>query len=418
MPRPPAPAPLDGEGRSAYLWSVLRILWPLSERITRHTYGTRNKVPGAIDFLVLPSERRVTLLIPSQPRSAAAGALRNYKASGGTRERLQFSALGLAARTGLAEVLPHRIRIEPGPNAQSGDIAGYLRAALRTELVVSLHIGPPRANRKPVLQALTPGGTIIGFVKVGVDALTCELVRAEAAALAFLSDARLTYLQVPELLHHGQWRGHEILVQRAFTAARAACAGPQLSAAMTELARVRGVSCLPAAQSPYWRRLRSRLQDLDQRELAEPLLRALDWLEPGARAISLRFGSWHGDWTPWNMTMSQRGALVWDWERFETGVPVGYDAIHYYLQGAMVRAGTPPTTAAEAAVAGAAAILAPLGVSPEDSRLVATLYLVEIATRYLHDGQAEAGARLARIDTWLLPVLLRHTRLLSEGSPP
>jgi hypothetical protein len=29
--------------------------------------------------------------------------------------------------------------------------------------------------------------------------------------------------------------------------------------------------------------------------------------------------------------------------------------------------------------------------------------------RYLHGGQDEAGARLDRLDTWLLPVLSRHT---------
>ena len=49
------------------------------------------------------------------------------------------------------------------------------------------------------------------------------------------------------------------------------------------------------------------------------------------------------------------------------------------------------------------------------SALVATLYLAEIATRYLRDGQAEAGARLGDVGNWLLPVLLRHARELGAG---
>jgi hypothetical protein len=417
MPGPAVKAPADG-GRSAYLWTVLRDLWPQPAHITRYRYGARGNAPGATEFLVLPSEGRATLLIPAHPRRAAAGALRNYKASGGTRDRLQFRALALAARTGLTEVLPHRIRIEPGLATGTADITGYLRAALRPDVLVSLHIGPPRANRKPVLQALTPDGEIVGFVKVGVDVLTRELVRAEASALAFLADARLTRLQAPLLLHHGQWGDHEILVQQPFSASRPARNGAELSAAMSELAGIRGIRSLPAAQSPYWQRLRSRLQALARRDLTGPLLAALDGLEPMAAATSLAFGSWHGDWTPWNMTMSQHGrALVWDWERFETGVPVGYDAVHYHLNGAMVRAGIPAETAAQAVLTESPGILAPFGVAAGPAGLVATLYLVEIATRYLHDGQAEAGARLGRIDTWLLPAVVRHARQLSEFSP-
>jgi hypothetical protein len=384
----------------------------------RHGYGVRANTPGATEFLVLPSENRATLLIPARPRRAAAGALRNYKASGGTRDRLQYRALALAARTGLTEVLPHRIRIESGPAASAADITGYLRAALGPDVLVSLHIGPPRANRKPVLQALTPGGEIVGFVKVGVDSLTCELVRAEAAALAFLADARLTRLRAPRLLHHGQWRDHEILVQQAFPASRPARNDAELSAAMSELAGIRGIRSLPAAQSQYWGGLRSRLQALTRRDLAGSLLEALDGLEPVAGATNLAFGSWHGDWTPWNMTMSQHGqALVWDWERFETGVPLGYDAVHYNLNGAMVRRGIPAERAAQAVLTESPGILRPLGVGPGEAGLVATLYLIEIAARYLHDGQAEAGARLGRIDTWLLPVLVRHARRLSEAKP-
>ena len=57
-------------------------------------------------------------------------------------------------------------------------------------MVVSLRIGPPRANRKPVLELLSPGGEVLGFAKVGVTGLTRELVRAEAAALDVLGAGR------------------------------------------------------------------------------------------------------------------------------------------------------------------------------------------------------------------------------------
>jgi hypothetical protein len=117
------------------------------------------------------------------------------------------------------------------------------------------------------------------------------------------------------------------------------------------------------------------------------------------------------------MTMSGDRARVWDWELFETGVPVGFDAVHFWLQGAIVRGGIAPAAAAERAVTGAPEILAPFGLDPAAASRVATLYLAEIAIRYLRDGQAEAGARLGRIGDWLLPALIGHARRLCEAAP-
>jgi hypothetical protein len=53
-------------------------------------------------------------------------------------------------------------------------------------------------------------------------------------------------------------------------------------------------------------------------------------------------------------------------------------------------------------------------VPPRDAPVVAALYLVELGSRYLADGQAEAGARLGTLDGWLLPVLGRLSRELTN----
>jgi hypothetical protein len=426
------PAATDAGGRRDYLWEVLGTLWPPPAAASRSGRRARRKagspaspspgtagppgLPGITEFLVFPDERRVALLVPRRPRRAAAAALRNYKASASTRDRLQLRAAALAARTGVAEVLPDRIRIERGGAGPDADITGHLRAALGRDLVLSLHIGAARANRKPVLQALAPDGEILGFVKVGVSPLTRRLVRTEAQALAFLATAPVPGLCPPRLVYHGQWRGNEVLVQQALPAGRPARGPAELCRAMAGLAAVRGLSSQPLAGSPYLNGLWARVQALTGRDLAGPLEQALDLLSPAAGTLA--FGSWHGDWTPWNMTMSGGRALVWDWERFETGVPVGFDAVHFWLQGAIVRGGAAPAAAAERTLAEADEILAPFGLDPGAARRVAALYLAEIATRYLQDGQAEAGARLGRVGDWLLPVLIRHARRLAGPALP
>ena len=52
-----------------------------------------------------------------------------------------------------------------------------------------MHLGAARANRKPVLQLLTPDGETVGFAKIGVSPLTSSLVWAERDALTLLCSA-------------------------------------------------------------------------------------------------------------------------------------------------------------------------------------------------------------------------------------
>jgi phosphotransferase family enzyme len=399
--------------REAYLWETLGVLWPEPAQIERRgravdAASPHAELPGQAEFLVLPSAERAALLLPRRPRRAAAAALRHYKASAAGTRRLVFRALGLAARAGLADVLPDRVTIgtvRPGPEA---DVVSYLREALGQDLVVSLRISAPRANRKPVLQLLSPRGEILGFAKVGVTDLTGGLVRAEAAALRRLAAAPLARVAVPRLLHHGQWRGHEVLVQAPLSGSGRPGRQAGLTSAMAEVAAVAGLTTQTLGGSGYGRGLRARLEACLPSEPARELLQVLASLETRAAGTSLVFGAWHGDWTPWNMTFSAGRALVWDWERFAAGVPVGYDALHYQVQAAVAGNPAGAQAAAEVALFTAPMTLAPLGVGRGVAGLVAALYLIEIAARYLQDQAAEAGARLGDVQSWLLPPLASY----------
>jgi len=61
--------------------------------------------------------------------------------------------------------------------------------------------------------------------------------------------------------------------------------------------------------------------------------------------------------------------------------------------------------AIDALLRDAPALLAPLGVSPDDADAVTVLYGLELASRYVADGQLEAGAAVGAVDTWLVPAL-------------
>jgi hypothetical protein len=131
-----------------------------------------------------------------------------------------------------------------------------------------------------------------------------------------------------------------------------------------------------------------------------------------AGSTPLLFGSWHGDFAPWNIAGRADTLLVWDWERFTTGVPVGFDALHYDIQPRILRPGTPPDTVIAERLTDAPRLLTPLGVEPVQVPLVAVLYLLEITTRYLLDGQKEAG-----IWAGLMPGLVRALGAAADSLP-
>lgn len=388
---------MSGE-RAAYLTEVADLLWPPPA-----TVSIGRGPAGPESYLVLPRAADPRLVLPAG-RVAAAAAVRRYAASRSVRAAVRTQVLAAALRVGLGPLLLRdRLTVtDPGES-----LVARLRAALGADLQVSVHLGPPRANRKPVLQLLTPAGAPVGFAKVGATELTRRLVDAEAAALRGLAGASLPTVEVPRVLLHEAYGPAAVLVQSALPVWEGArTVDPAVrTAAMREVAGHAGVRTAPVGASPWGTELAARLD-----KVADPATRELLAGTLAAEAgRSLPLGAWHGDWTPWNMAVRAGRALVWDWERCAVGVPVGFDAVHYALQEALWHRGADPLAATRTVLAGMPALLAPFGLDPADAPAVGRLYLVEIAARYQLDGQAAAGARLGRLERWLLPALGMET---------
>ncbi|GAA1374562.1 hypothetical protein [Catellatospora chokoriensis] len=404
----------DAQLRGQYLREVLELLYP--------GCSTRAEGRRVVEYLAIPDARRCKLLVPAGSRRVAAAAVRRFSEPQGRLGRLKRDAVAMALQSGAWSALVRdRVRLT-SPDGATDTVDHFLSTALGIPLQVSIHIGPARANRKPVLQLLDPRGGTIGFAKFGVGPLTRRLVRAETAALSALSHVRLPGIVVPSILHAGQWRGMQVLVQSALPVwePRVALSGVRLQRAMAEVAGACGLTQGWLATSPYWADLRNRLCQLvadtpegSGRAATEvsQLFEAARTLVEHAAELNLRYGAWHGDWAPWNMANVAGALLIWDWERFTPGVPLGFDAVHFELQR-QIQDGVDAQTAVESTVRQASALLAPFDVAPGSAEIVALLYLVDLATRYLSDRQAEAGARLGVTGTWLLPVLIRKVRSL------
>jgi hypothetical protein len=174
-----------------------------------------------------------------------------------------------------------------------------------------------------------------------------------------------------------------------------------LEAAITAIAATGSGPSSVAGKSDYLRSLVSDLSGMG--EQGAVLAGDLDLMIGVQPELMIATGAWHGDLTVWNCALSVTDdVLIWDWERYGRGVPLGYDALHYHLQSELSgRAAVPDDV--HALVARAPGLLAGFGVSTETAVFTALTYLGELGRRYLTDRQEFAGAERGRIGQWLVP---------------
>ncbi len=383
----------------------LRALWPEPCAVAS-TSRLRRLPPGTLDFVALPSGENPRLLVPRSPRRCTASSLRNYNTGAPTRSQLRSHILSYATRLGLGLLLPRRITIAEPESAHVQSIHSYLARALGQKLALSVYIGFARAVQKPILQIMTLDGQTIAFAKVGVDTFTRELVRREASNLAALRatpairDA--TSIVIPDVLHTGAWNGLEILVQQALP--RGQGGRPPASAlvdAMLTIARSQGTTVTTLGESTYWKTVQSRVGVLGDEPYAKILKRLTH--ELGLIDCELTFGSWHGDFAPWNMTHDGSSMRVWDWEHLGHDVPLGFDALHLRIQSDVVMRGIEPRASFMGVAQNLPEVLGPLRLTPGAQRATFWLYVIEIALRYLEDHEPDKGTALGSL-VWLPPV--------------
>lgn len=347
-------------------------LWPDAE------VGPGRDPRAVREFAFLPSADRPRLLLPAGLPAAAAAALRRYSHDLGTRQRATRVVAATAVRAGLAD-RALRDRLHASGDGES--IEDRLTELLGRPVVVSVSLGPARANRKPILHALTPRGEPVAFVKVGDTAMARDLIEGEAAALGHLARRSLRALRVPEILHHGDWRGLSLLVLSPLRTG-ALSFRPRRTAPVAAMRELTGDTRRgPLGASAFW----ARFQDvpLDDPEQRKRLTDAVERIGVAYGADELEFGAWHGDWTPWNMAWHGGRVQLWDWERFDPDVPAGLDLLHYRLQ-AGGGYGTWPD----------AALVTPAGPSGRTAAMTVELYLLEMSRRYLTAAQGALGEPL------------------------
>jgi hypothetical protein len=403
------------------------ILWS----VPQDADGSRGRAqasPGRIHdrFVVVPGFSRPRLLVPLASSRAAAAAWRQGNNATPRSVRLAKAVLGAGFRFGLAQqVLRHRIHVRVPECPLGRDLAGLLvqerlRQVLgRRDLHVAVNIGTLRINRKPVMQVLTDTGEVVAYAKLGWDALTRGLVSNEAAILGHWVKTSASTFDVPSLIFTGQWRGMELLVTSPVSRAAGFSGRRDLSlpiAQTNDVATLSGVEYRTLSESSFFTALRDRTAALEGGR-AEVFSQVLGTIAERYGASTLAFGSWHGDWAPWNMAWHRGRLFVWDWERCHPHVPVGFDALHYFFQVARTK-GEGVGAAADTSLVQVSTLSRALNVSRGYEELVLTLYLVTLFLRYEAGGSLRA--RGAKDISWALlaEAAARVDRQRPRPSPP
>jgi hypothetical protein len=403
---------VTGPAPTEPLLDAARLCWPppAEARVGRRDAVRPAGQVSLAEFLVVPSADRPRLLVPAGAPRAAAASVNRFSHALGWRDRVVRTALMVALRSGALDTrAPDRLQVgvPPGLADEVRSLPEHLAGLLGDDVVLSVGVGTPRANRKPVLQAISPSGRALAFVKLGDTAVTRDLLAAEAGALRRLADRPPPGIEVPRLLHSGAWNGVHLLVQsplRTPVLPGARRSAPPV-AAMRSLADTFDRGRLEVTRSPLWGSLTGApalVRDGARRDL---FARVVATLAERLGGIELRHSAWHGDWTPWNLVRTRTAVRAWDWERFAEGVPVGLDALHYR---ASLRPGRQPWEAVlDQVTREAAATTAVMGVPEPEAGPVALVYLAELCRRYLLAAQPAVGLPLRSRADGLLDHLCR-----------
>jgi Phosphotransferase enzyme family len=386
---------MDGQqGRDADLDWIAGILSqpPIEASVTRSDPG---EAGGTVEtFGVFPTAAHPRLLVPLESKRAAAALLRGGSHAREPHVRLGRALLRTTLRVGIAQqILRDRLTFAPASGkAVPPDLADVLLCEHlagvfeRRDLSFGVRVGRVRPNRKPLIQVVSREGDLLGYVKVGWNALTRGLVAHEAEVLQALERGVHSTFAAPRVLHHGRWHELELL---ALSPLEGSLVRPHqrlddVAEAMLEITRLSDAEERRLSESAYWQSTQGRIGALsrgaDVAELA-------DRLEARWGSEALTFGSWHGDWTPWNMAWRDGALIVWDWERSGPRIPLGLDGAHFDFQVALSDARRDWQKALPKVLSAEGKSL-PLPPGAGGRRLLVALDLLEMALRAAEGRQA------------------------------
>ena len=368
-----------------YMIHVFSLMYPGSRIHVRRMPG----VTRSHGWALVPNARNPSMLVPLAPGATARASLDELTKRG--RPRLEKAAR-LASRVGGLHVLPRLI-----VNRSGDDVQSVLDAMLDDQVMFSMIVGRVRALQKPVLRIMNREGVTVAFAKIGVSEVTRALVRHEAQVLSGFAHDPPRHFSAPSLRGIREW-GELVILAQAPMFGGDRPDDQAVRRAAVEIVERGSAATATLSESSWWHDLRARVAQLPaSNPHADALSRVARRIARDCGGVLVRAGSWHGDFTEWNMCSDGMSLHIWDWEGCTGPVPAGFDLLHYRFQGDVVVRGIHPTVALRHLLDDSGDLLSPW--KPSEPRLIVALYLLHLVTGLIETGDTDT--RISRLGDWL-----------------
>ena len=285
------------------------------------------KHPNGKPFLHLTLPDGRGYLLPVTPRRTAEQALSLYTPQK-SKARIAKNLLRLGLKIGIARCLLPKVRLD------FAELRSWLVEIFgHRDIEMAVSLGVSGSHRKPVLQVLTRTGEVLGYVKVGWNETTKQLVRNEAQTLAILQDLVLSFA-TPQLLYFGEL-GDKVLCVQGPPPSGVHSAPGQLT---TEYIKVlctlaeMGVRWQYLEETTFWQRIINRAQKVQHLYWRHLLLKAISEVKEQWKGEKIPLHFAHGDFTPWNAFWVNGQLYLYDWEYAQKEAPAGYDLFHFMVR--------------------------------------------------------------------------------------
>jgi hypothetical protein len=393
-----APSDVDG------LLEVAGRLWPAPATV-QLVRDARQPARVARDWLILPSLGKPWLLLPAWSATAADALLRDDH---GQRSPQIVHALAVLHRQRMLARIPlPRLRVSSPGTVDT--IETELTRILHKSSDVVVRLGRRRWNRSVVLRPLDAAGRTLAYVKSAASQSGVDALRREREHLRRVATLGPRLVEWPEVLHHGSWRDLDLLALSPLIgdgSTKNRSRAP--SAAMRALALSAERGRQPVAETDLSNKLAGDIQRLSHSEQRSRLRSAVDLTMSRLGQVKVPIGCWHGDWVPWNMTSHGDRVLLWDWEHFAEGVPIGLDGVHYRAQQLRMFKGTDRRVEDRWVREATEWLLNTFQLSTPQIRATILAYLLEVNVRYLRDREEDPRGIPPR-EGWGLPLIDRLT---------
>jgi len=300
-------------------------LFDTPSHVLNHESGPSTR-SATTSWTALPARGPLRRLVPASARFAAEAFANDHDAMSTTR-RAMGRAARLSVRSGTLRFAPklYADTTTVFHDPASSVIAAAADALGRPIAAAAITLGPRRYNRKPVVQLMNAAAETVGYLKVGASPLTSAMVATEAATVDRLCPTS-AILRVPTVLWRSRWHGCEVACfsSVAVRAAELVAADPSR---LVEIA----LAVVQAGGGQHDHTLRDCVPFTRVRSAAgsnSDIQKLIDTAAEvfGDRTVSV--GSWHGDFSPWNMISTADSTALIDWEFADDAMAIGADLLH------------------------------------------------------------------------------------------